>query len=638
MHKIGSHSKFWGVASLVIVAALMVSACAAPGLPASPQASQADATPAAAQADTGVAKPPAEGSDVRSKGSEDAPVTIVEYSDFQCPFCSRFFEQTHGTLIKEYVDTGKVRLQFRDFPLANLHPNAQSAAVASRCAAEQGVYWEMHDKLFGSQAEWSGLADPKETFAGYAAALGIDPAAFATCLTSGKFDQAIQDDMAAGQAAGVGGTPSFVINGELFVGAQPIDAFRQAIDTVLAGGTLAAAQPTPVPAGPPQPVDIPLGDAPVKGDPNAPMTIVEYSDFQCPFCARFASDTLGTLIDEYVATGKAKLVYKDFPLEQIHPQAAKAAEASRCVRELGGDEAYWAMHDRLFAGQQEWSGNTAAADIFARYAGEVGVDAAKVKACVDSGQYTQAVQADLQEGLQLGVQGTPTFFLDGQVFVGAQPIDNFRQAIAMVERGENIVPPTPAPPTPEPTPAPLTEDIPLDDAAGIKGSASAPVTIVEYSDYQCPFCERHFQQVLPQLQEYIDNGTVRYVFKDFPLTQIHPQAPKAAEAARCAGDQDYYWQMHDLLFQNQQQWSGQANAVDIFKQFAGQLKLDQAAFDQCLDSGKHAAVIAANEQEGLGYGVRGTPGFFVNRTLLAGAYPIESFEQLIQQALAEKNQ
>ena len=625
-------------ASLLLVAALLITACTAPGLPTAPDSPQPASTSAAAPADTGEANPPGAGNDPRSKGKADAPVTIVEFSDFQCPFCSRWVLQTYPTLEKDYIDTGKVQLQFRDFPLAQIHPNAQGAAVASRCAAEQGAYWEMHDKLFGSQDEWSGLPDPKEAFGGYASALGLDQAAFAACLTSGKFDQAIQDDLQAGQAAGVNGTPSFLINGELLVGAQPAEAFKQAIETVLAGGTLAAAQPTAVPAGPPQPLDVPIGDAPVRGDANAPMTIVEYSDFQCPFCSRFTTDTLGTLLDEYVNTGKAKLVYKDFPLEQIHPQATKAAEAARCVRELGGDEAFWAMHDKLYAGQQEWSGNEGAVDIFAKYAGEVGVDAAKVKACLDSGEQTAAVQADLQEGIQLGVQGTPTFFLNGQAFVGAQPIVNFRQAIAMVEQGQSIAPPPQPTPAPEPTPAPLTADIPLDDAAGIKGSAAAPITIVEYSDYQCPFCERHFQEVLPQLQKYIDDGTVRYVFKDFPLTQIHPQAPKAAEAARCAGDQDYYWQMHDLLFQNQQQWSGQATAVDMFKGFAKQLKLDQATFDQCLDSGKHAAVIAANEQEGLGFGVRGTPGFFINRTLLAGAYPIEAFEQLIEQELAAKGQ
>ncbi len=229
-----------GAASLLLVAVLLISACAAPGLPTAPDSAQPASTSVAA---------PAAGADPRSKGKADAPVTIVEFSDFQCPFCSRWVSQTYPALVEDYIDTGKVQLQFRDFPLTQIHPNAQGAAVASRCAAEQGAYWEMHDKLFGSQNEWADLPDPKETFGGYASGLGLDQAAFAACLTSGQFDQAIQDDLQAGQAAGVTGTPSFLINGELLVGAQPTDVFKQAIETVLAGGTLAAAQPTAVPRG-----------------------------------------------------------------------------------------------------------------------------------------------------------------------------------------------------------------------------------------------------------------------------------------------------------------------------------------------------------------------------------------------------
>jgi protein-disulfide isomerase len=181
----------------------------------------------------------------------------------------------------------------------------------------------------------------------------------------------------------------------------------------------------------------------------------------------------------------------------------------------------------------------------------------------------------------------------------------------------------------------LTDDVPLEDAAGIKGDSNAPVTIVEYSDYQCPFCQRHFAQVLPLLQPYIDAGQVKYVFKDFPLTQIHPQAPKAAEAARCAGDQEAYWEMHDKLFAAQEEWSGQANAVDLFKGYAQGLGMDAAAFATCLDSDKYQAVVEANLMEGVNYGVRGTPGFFINRTPLPGAYPIEAFQQLIEAELAQ---
>ncbi len=605
------------VAGLLLALLLIIAACAAPGaanIPTEPAAPAPGAEPAAAS------------DDVRSKGSPDAPVTIVEYSDYECPFCARWVEQTYPELLQEYIDTGKVRLVFRDFPLDSIHPNATPAAIASRCAAEQGSFWEMHDRLFAGQSQWASAADANAVFVSYAGELGLDSEAFAACLTSGQFDDDIADDLLAGQMAGITGTPSFLINGTLLVGAQPISAFRQAIETALAGGVEV-----------PYTVEIDIEGAPVKGDPNAPMTIVEFSDYQCPFCARFVEQAMPALVQEFIDSGQAKLVFMDFPLESIHPNAQKASEAARCVRELAGnDDAYWAMHDALFANQAEWGGSRSAAMLFEGYAGQIGVDTAAFAECLASDRYAEAVQADLIQGLNLGVQGTPTFFIDGQPFVGAQPIENFRRAIAMVQQGLSIAPPPQPTPAPEPTPAPLTQDIPLDDAAGIKGDPNAPVVIVEYSDYQCPFCQRHFAQVLPQLQPYIDDGTVLYVFKDFPLTSIHPQAPKAAEAARCAGDQDAYWSMHDLLFQNQQQWSGQATAVNIFKGYAGQLGLNQAAFDQCLDSNQHAAVVEANLQEGVGYGVRGTPAFFINRTLLPGAYPIEAFQQLIEEALNQQ--
>jgi protein-disulfide isomerase len=173
------------------------------------------------------------------------------------------------------------------------------------------------------------------------------------------------------------------------------------------------------------------------------------------------------------------------------------------------------------------------------------------------------------------------------------------------------------------------------------GRPDAPVTLVEFSDYQCPFCQRFFAATLPALKkDYIDTGKVRYVFRDFPLDQIHPQARKAAEAAHCAGEQGKYWEMHDVLFGNQQ-----ALQPPKLSEHARALGLDGARFDECLTSGKHAARVSQGLTDGQAAGVQGTPGFVVAKTtpgdsvegaLVVGAQPVEVFRRLIDQLLAEK--
>ena len=147
------------------------------------------------------------------KGSADAPVTIIEFSDFQCPFCARFYSQTLGEIDDKYIKTGKVKLVFRDFPLS-FHQNAQKAAEAAECAEEQGKFWEMHDKLFAKD-------------------LGLDSAKFDECLVSDKYASEVQKDFKDGQGAGISGTPSFFINGVKLVGAQPFSAFQQVIEQEL---------------------------------------------------------------------------------------------------------------------------------------------------------------------------------------------------------------------------------------------------------------------------------------------------------------------------------------------------------------------------------------------------------------------
>ena len=177
--------------------------------------------------------------------------------------------------------------------------------------------------------------------------------------------------------------------------------------------------------------------------------------------------------------------------------------------------------------------------------------------------------------------------------------------------------------------------------APMVGRADAPVTLVEFSDYQCPFCQRFFATTLSALKKhYVDTGKVRYVFRDFPLDQMHPQARKAAEAAHCAVEQGKYWEMHEVLFQNQRTLAPPQLTVH-----ARTVGVDGSKFDECLSSGRHAARVERGLADGAAVGVQGTPTFvvgktkpgdFVESTPIRGAQPLEMFRRIIDQTLAEQ--
>lgn len=159
------------------------------------------------------------------------------------------------------------------------------------------------------------------------------------------------------------------------------------------------------------------------GDKDAPITIVEFSDYECPFCKSFYTDTLPELKSEYIDTGKVKLVYRDFPLNS-HANALPAAIAAECAREQGGDEVYFDFHDMIFT-----NSSRPTRDVLITYAGNVGVDVDKFTKCLDDEKYIDEVQADLSDGASLGVTGTPAFFVNGQLLEGAQPFEAFEQVI-----------------------------------------------------------------------------------------------------------------------------------------------------------------------------------------------------------------
>ncbi|MDQ3250175.1 MAG: DsbA family protein [Chloroflexota bacterium] len=385
------------------------------------------------------------------RGNPDAPITMIEFSDYQCPFCSRYFIETEPAINESYVRNGQVRVIFRDFPLEQLHPNAPAAHAAALCVADQGAaaFWSMHDQLFQTQAQWQALPDPNPYFAQLAATIGTDVDLYNTCVGEGAKTAIIEASLAEGQALGFSGTPSFhfirAATDETFqlVGAQPYAQFASLLDALVAGESPEqATEPEPgsdeipfwataegLTPNPEQPGYTAAGD-PYRGNPEAKVVVVEFSDFQCPFCRRHSEDTQPALDETFVATDQIMWVFKNFPLD-IHPQAPAAAVAAECAGDQGK---FWEMHALLFANVAAWSisdPNSVLSDL----AQQLALDADQFSACLSGEEAAQRVESDMADGTQF-VQGTPTFIVlfngEGRIIPGALPIDRFTTALQEV--------------------------------------------------------------------------------------------------------------------------------------------------------------------------------------------------------------
>jgi protein-disulfide isomerase len=379
------------------------------------------------------------------RGDPDAPIVMIEYSDYQCPFCNRYFVQTEPALDEAYVREGQVRVVFYDLPLVELHPNAPAAHVAALCVADQGSaerYWEMHAELFRSVEEWGALPDPAPVFARLAEEVGAEMDPYATCIAAGDKSALIEERVQTAQSRGFSGTPSFQFaraedNG-LFqlVGAQPYDEFAGLLDTVLAGETPAAAQAPEQPSegipfwataegwtpDPERPGFNMAGDQ-YRGSLDAPLTIIEFSDFQCPYCKRHVDETQPALDEKYVDSGQVLWVFKHFPLD-IHPQAPAAGVAAECAAEQGQ---FWEMHHELFVDVETWS-IAEPNPVFIDLATGLGLDVDAFTACLDNPEIAARIDSDLSEGAPF-VRGTPTFIIingeRGSIVPGALPVDRF---------------------------------------------------------------------------------------------------------------------------------------------------------------------------------------------------------------------
>lgn len=200
---------------------------------------------------------------------------------------------------------------------------------------------------------------------------------------------------------------------------EALTAKAEATPTV---GERAQAEPGEIVLGGEDLTEAEKGEA-VKGSPNAPITIVEFSEYQCPYCARYVEGTYAQLWEEY--GDQIRYIFRDYPLP-FHQHAQKTSEAARCAGEQGD---YWGYHDLLFKNQSDWSAQTSIDSTLEGYAGQLGLDAGQFSDCLSQGKFTQAVKDDFAFGQKVGVSGTPSFFINGRMLVGAQPFSAFQAMI-----------------------------------------------------------------------------------------------------------------------------------------------------------------------------------------------------------------
>ena len=428
---------------------------------------------------------------------------------------------------------------------------------------------------------------------------------------------------------------------------------RGALDGGGRQGPGVAAAPVAQPPRPPRPVEnpravyrVPVDGSPVKGPADALVTIVESSDFQCPFCKRGAA-TMTQVEEAY--RGKVRFVFKQNPLTAIHAQALPAALATEEARAQGGDQKFWAMHDKLF----ELAPSLDAASI-ERAAREVGLDVEKVKAAIASGKGRERIERDQKLVVSVGAPGTPAFFVNGRKITGARPLEAFRAVIdeelksaeALVQGGvsraqvyDRIMEKASAAPVYQPGAAPGPEraaapaapppaayrKVPVraDDPA--RGPRDAKVTVVLFSDFQCPFCGR-VEPTLKRLEEDFP-GQLRIVWKHQPLP-MHPNAIPAALAAEAAREQGKFWQMHDKIFGDPR-----ALTAESFERYAREIGLDVKRFNAAAVGRKYEDRIQADQQLAGSVGASGTPTMFFNCRQVVGARPYEQMRPVVEEEL-----
>jgi len=519
------------------------------------------------------------------------PLTIVEFFDFACPFSAQAAPELKS-LLENYPD--EVKLVVKNLPLPS-HPGAALAHAAALAAKRQGRFWEMHDLLLRNQDKLK-----RDDLLRYAGQLGLDVDRFSKDLESPSIQEVIADDVAEAAGLGVDATPTFFVRGHRLIGADSVPGLNDLVEAVLSGRADPLVEPAPAPPAAAKAVPaIQIDDSPVRGTADAPVTIVEFSDFQCPFCAQETS-VLKSLLDEY--PGQIRWIFKHFPLDSIHPASPLAHRAAMAAAQQGK---FWEMHDRLFGTQRD-----ASRDALLRAALQLGLDLPRFEKDLADDSLQVGIDRDRHEGTDLGVDGTPTFWINGKLLVGAQPKSVFEQLL----KDQFQLVPRSGDPGGAPSESKASDVAPK--------TQSDELTLVWFSDLESPLTPPAYALVHQAMDLY--PGKIRLVFKNAPLT-FHGEALLAHEALLAADAQGKFWPMHDLLIANQR-----ALGREELLRYAAQLGLDSKKFQADLDGRTYEAAVKADLEEARIREVRGAPTFFVNEVRVDGLVLFPRLQEILE--------
>jgi protein-disulfide isomerase len=541
-------------------------------------------------------------------GSE-APISIVVFSDYACRYSSQLYFQLEE-LEKEHPS--QLRVMMKQTPLP-IHPQSPLAHEAALAAAAQGKLAAMSELLFANQNRLD-----RDSLLAYARQLHLNSNAFRTALDTHEYRAIVEEDLLEAGALGIDATPTLFVNGHRLDGFQDLKALDEITNKELAKDD-ASRQAAPRQAESQANVDgdsirpevfarLAQSAAEVRGPATAPVTIVEFSDFQCPFCRQTVKPLEGLLAQR---PNEVRLIFRSFPLD-FHRYSELAHEAALAA---GAQGKFWPMHDLIFASQSRLE----RADLL-RYAAQLNLDMPAFEHALDAHIYAGQIAADRALGAELDVSGTPTMFINGKRLTGARSLVELEELAdeqARIAHGSS---------TQQVVVAPKAEH---DTDFVVLGSDSAPIPVLWFTDVRSPLAIRAAALLRAIDQAY--PGKLRIEYKTMELAN-HADAELASRALLAAGARQKFWPMFEAIARRDIPLDRDAVVRE-----SSAIGLDTASFPASLEDASVTESIELDQAEVARRAVTGSPAIFIGGVRIDGLQPLRVYKDSVEAALASHN-